>query len=124
NDTSSTVNHSAYMASAPQIEYALIAYNPSEFSSPETGLVVSFFQKGDDPIDVINHMMSFLTSVVASRGGRTICRLVHQNRMHQVQEEHLESKGYLCVITAKARAICLSSAPNLNRSEMLNDSRT
>nr|GEY83424.1 hypothetical protein [Tanacetum cinerariifolium] len=67
NDTSSTVNHSAYMASAPQIEYAPIAYNLLEFSSPETGLVVSVFQKGDDPIDVINHMMSFLTSVVASR---------------------------------------------------------
>nr|GFC81225.1 hypothetical protein [Tanacetum cinerariifolium] len=67
NDTSSTVNYSAYMASAPQIEYAPIAYNPSEFSSSETGLVVSVFQKGDDPIDAINHMMSFLTSVVASR---------------------------------------------------------
>nr|GFB59513.1 hypothetical protein [Tanacetum cinerariifolium] len=66
NDTSSTVNHSAYMASAPQIEYAPIAYNPSEFSSPETGLVVSVFKKGDDPIDAINHMMSFLTFVVAS----------------------------------------------------------
>nr|GFC61798.1 hypothetical protein [Tanacetum cinerariifolium] len=37
--TSLTVNHSAYMASAPQIEYAPIAYNPSEISSPETGLV-------------------------------------------------------------------------------------
>nr|GFC39596.1 hypothetical protein [Tanacetum cinerariifolium] len=63
NDTSLTVNHSAYMASAPQIEYPLIAYNPSEFSSPETGLVVLVFQKGDDPIDAINHMMSFLTSI-------------------------------------------------------------
>nr|GEY55511.1 hypothetical protein [Tanacetum cinerariifolium] len=49
------------------IEYALIDYNPSELSSPETGLVVLVFQKGDDPIDAINHMMSFLTSVVASR---------------------------------------------------------
>nr|GFC41430.1 hypothetical protein [Tanacetum cinerariifolium] len=67
NDTSSTVNHSAYMASASQIEYAPIPYNSSEFSSPETGLVVPVFQKGDDPIDAINHMMSFLTSVVASR---------------------------------------------------------
>nr|GFC36383.1 hypothetical protein [Tanacetum cinerariifolium] len=67
NDTSSTVNHTAYMASAPQIEYAPIAYNPSEFSSPETGLVVPVFQKGDDPINAINHMMSFLTSMVASR---------------------------------------------------------
>nr|GFD02634.1 hypothetical protein [Tanacetum cinerariifolium] len=66
-DTSLIVNHSAYMASAPQIEYASIAYNPSEFSSPEIGIVVSVFQKGDNPIDAINHMMSFLTSVVASR---------------------------------------------------------
>nr|GFC75200.1 integrase, catalytic region, zinc finger, CCHC-type, peptidase aspartic, catalytic [Tanacetum cinerariifolium] len=31
------------------------------------GLVVLVFQKGDDPIDAINHMMSFLTFVVASR---------------------------------------------------------
>nr|GFC69403.1 hypothetical protein [Tanacetum cinerariifolium] len=31
------------------------------------GLVVLVFQKGDDLIDAINHMMSFLTSVVASR---------------------------------------------------------
>nr|GEY23310.1 hypothetical protein [Tanacetum cinerariifolium] len=39
----------------------------SEYSPPEAGLVVPIFQKGDDPIDAINHMMSFLTSVVASR---------------------------------------------------------
>nr|GEV78376.1 hypothetical protein [Tanacetum cinerariifolium] len=67
NDTSSTVNHNAYMTLAPRIDYAPITHHPSEFSSPETGLVVSVFQKGDDPIDVINHMMSFLTSVVTSR---------------------------------------------------------
>nr|GFD25959.1 hypothetical protein [Tanacetum cinerariifolium] len=42
-------------------------HHQSEFSSPETGLVVLVFQKGDDPIDGINHMMSFLTSVVTSR---------------------------------------------------------
>nr|GFC94621.1 hypothetical protein [Tanacetum cinerariifolium] len=39
----------------------------SEYSPPEAGLVVPVFQKRDDPIDAINHMMSFLTSVVASR---------------------------------------------------------
>nr|GFD41949.1 hypothetical protein [Tanacetum cinerariifolium] len=39
NDTSSTVNHNAYMASTPQIDYAPIAQHPSECSSPETGLV-------------------------------------------------------------------------------------
>nr|GFB85753.1 hypothetical protein [Tanacetum cinerariifolium] len=67
NDTSSTVNHNTYMGSAPQIEYAPIAYHQSEFSSPETGLVVLVFQKRDDPIDAINHMMSFLTLVVTFR---------------------------------------------------------
>nr|GFC88282.1 hypothetical protein [Tanacetum cinerariifolium] len=67
NDTLSTVNHNAYIASAPQIDYAPIAHHPSEFSSPETELVVLVFQKGDDPIDAINYMMSFLTLVVTSR---------------------------------------------------------
>ncbi|GJQ96539.1 hypothetical protein Tco_0007678 [Tanacetum coccineum] len=37
-----------------------------EFSQPDSDLIVSVFQKGDDPIDAINHMMSFLTAVVTS----------------------------------------------------------
>nr|GFC70264.1 hypothetical protein [Tanacetum cinerariifolium] len=49
------------------VEYASAVHPQSEFSPPDTGLVVPVFQKGDDPIDVINHMMSFLTSVVTSR---------------------------------------------------------
>nr|GFB57502.1 hypothetical protein [Tanacetum cinerariifolium] len=95
-----------------QIEYAPVAYNPSEFSSPETGLVVPVFQKGDDPIDAINHMMSFLTSVVASRGGIILFRLVRQDRLYQDKEEHKENKGSLCVTTTKARVTCPSSAQN------------
>nr|GEW17494.1 hypothetical protein [Tanacetum cinerariifolium] len=69
NDISSTVNHNAYMASssAPQIDYAPMVHHSSEYSSPETGLVVLIFPKGDDPIDAINHMMSFLTAVVTLR---------------------------------------------------------
>nr|GEV70843.1 hypothetical protein [Tanacetum cinerariifolium] len=69
NDISSTINQNACMASslAPQIDYAPIAQNPSKFSSPESGIMVPVFQKGDDPIDAINHMMSFLTAVVTSR---------------------------------------------------------
>nr|GEW73417.1 hypothetical protein [Tanacetum cinerariifolium] len=54
-------------SSIPQMEYAPTVHQQSEFSSPETGLVVLVFQKGDDPIDAINHMMSFLTTVVTSR---------------------------------------------------------
>nr|GEW45437.1 hypothetical protein [Tanacetum cinerariifolium] len=33
----------------------------------QSGLIVPVFQKGDDPINAINHMMSFLTVVVTSR---------------------------------------------------------
>nr|GFB79623.1 hypothetical protein [Tanacetum cinerariifolium] len=49
-DTSSLVNHNAYMASssAPQIDYTLMVQHSSEYSPPETGLVVPVFQKGDD----------------------------------------------------------------------------
>nr|GFA14809.1 hypothetical protein [Tanacetum cinerariifolium] len=64
-DTSSLVNRNAYMASssAPQIDYDPMVQQSSEYSLPEVGLVVPVFQKGDDPIDAINHMMSFLTAV-------------------------------------------------------------
>nr|GEZ56221.1 hypothetical protein [Tanacetum cinerariifolium] len=51
----------------PQIEYAPMVQQSSEYSPTEAGLIVSVFQKGDDPIDAINHMMSFLTAVVTSR---------------------------------------------------------
>nr|GEZ70465.1 hypothetical protein [Tanacetum cinerariifolium] len=42
NDTSSTVNHNAYMASssAPQIDYAPMVHHSSEYLPPEAGLVV------------------------------------------------------------------------------------
>ncbi|GJX70090.1 hypothetical protein Tco_0307261 [Tanacetum coccineum] len=34
-----------------------------KLSQPDSDLIVLVFQKGDDPIDSINHMMSFLTAV-------------------------------------------------------------
>nr|GEZ32262.1 hypothetical protein [Tanacetum cinerariifolium] len=49
------------------IDYAPMVQHSSEYSPPETGLVVLVFQKGDDHIEAINHMMSFLTAVVTSR---------------------------------------------------------
>nr|GEX11930.1 hypothetical protein [Tanacetum cinerariifolium] len=68
NDFQSSVNYNVYnpSSSIPQVEYTLAVHQQSEFSQPDTGLVVPVFQKGDDPIDVINQMMSFLTAVVTS----------------------------------------------------------
>nr|GEX56311.1 putative ribonuclease H-like domain-containing protein [Tanacetum cinerariifolium] len=69
NDFQSSAHHNVYnpSSSIPQVEYAPSVHQQSDFSQPDTGLVVPVFQKGDDPIDAINHMMSFLTAVVTSR---------------------------------------------------------
>nr|GFB73696.1 hypothetical protein [Tanacetum cinerariifolium] len=82
---SSTVNHNAYMASssAPQINYAPMVQHSSEYSPPETGLAVLVFQKGDDPIDAINRMMSFLTAVVTLRYPATNNQLRTSSNPHQ-----------------------------------------
>nr|GFC00946.1 hypothetical protein [Tanacetum cinerariifolium] len=83
----------------PQIDYALMVQHSSEYSPPETGLVVLVFQKGDDPIDAINHMMSFLTTVVTSRYPATNNQLRTSSNPRQeatinngrvLQEEELE----------------------------------
>nr|GEX19010.1 hypothetical protein [Tanacetum cinerariifolium] len=69
NDFHSSVNHNVYneSSSIPQMEYATTVHQQTKFSPPDTGLVVLVFQKGDNHIDAINHMMSFLTTVVTSR---------------------------------------------------------
>nr|GEV21676.1 hypothetical protein [Tanacetum cinerariifolium] len=68
NDFQSSVNHNVYnpSSSISRIEYAPVVHQQSEFSQLDTWLIVLVFQKGDDPIDAINHMMSFLTAVVTS----------------------------------------------------------
>nr|GEW18048.1 retrovirus-related Pol polyprotein from transposon TNT 1-94 [Tanacetum cinerariifolium] len=69
NDFQSFVHHNVYNPSSliPQVEYAPSVHQQFDFSQPDTSLVVPVFQKGDDPIDTINHMMSFLTAVVTLR---------------------------------------------------------
>ncbi|GKE97358.1 retrovirus-related pol polyprotein from transposon TNT 1-94, partial [Tanacetum coccineum] len=69
NDYQSLVHHNIYSPSSsiPQLEYAPSVNQQSEFPQPDSGLIVLVFQKGDDLIDAINHMMSFLTTVVTSR---------------------------------------------------------
>nr|GEU44984.1 hypothetical protein [Tanacetum cinerariifolium] len=54
-------------SSIPQVEYAPLVNQQLDFSQLNFGLIVLVFQKGNDPIDAFNHMMSFLTAVVTSR---------------------------------------------------------
>nr|GEU96648.1 hypothetical protein [Tanacetum cinerariifolium] len=55
---------STFQSSQYGTPYHSSVHQQFKFSQPDTGLVVPVFQKGDDPIDAINHMMSFLTLVV------------------------------------------------------------
>nr|GEX64283.1 hypothetical protein [Tanacetum cinerariifolium] len=69
NNFQSLVYHNVYnpSSSIPQVKYAPLVNQQPDFSQPDLGLIVLVFHKVDDPIDVINHMMSFLTAVVTSR---------------------------------------------------------
>ncbi|GKE10634.1 retrovirus-related pol polyprotein from transposon TNT 1-94 [Tanacetum coccineum] len=59
---------SRYGVTYPNQQYS-IDYQPqqTEFHALDSGLAVPVFNKGDDPIDVINKMMSFLSTMVTSR---------------------------------------------------------
>ncbi|GJR39185.1 hypothetical protein Tco_1214869 [Tanacetum coccineum] len=84
------------------MEYAPSVNQQLEFSQLDSGLIIPVFQKGDDPIDAINHMMSLLTVV------------------EQV-EAILEYKGWLFATTTKGKATCLNSAPNQRGNGMIHD---
>nr|GEX34865.1 hypothetical protein [Tanacetum cinerariifolium] len=71
NDYQSSIHHNVYspQPSIPQLEYApTVNQQPQqpEFPQQDSSLTVSVFKQGDDPIDAINHMMSFLSVVITS----------------------------------------------------------
>ncbi|GJR01214.1 hypothetical protein Tco_0524198 [Tanacetum coccineum] len=115
NDYQSSVHHNVYSPSSsiPQLEYAPIVNEQPKFSQPESGLIVPVFQKGDDPIDAINRMMSFLTAVVTSRYSTTNNQLRNSSNPRQQAtinngreqvEAIMGNKGLLSVTTAKGKA--------------------
>ncbi|GJU17533.1 retrovirus-related pol polyprotein from transposon TNT 1-94 [Tanacetum coccineum] len=72
NDYQSSVHHNIYSppSSIPQLEYTPTVNQQQQqpkFPQLDLGLTVLVFKQGDDPIDAINHMMSFLSAVVTSR---------------------------------------------------------
>ncbi|GJX77690.1 retrovirus-related pol polyprotein from transposon TNT 1-94 [Tanacetum coccineum] len=72
NNYQSSVHHNIYssLSSIPQIEYVPTVnqqHQQPEFPQLDSGLTLLVFKQGDDPIDAINHMMSFLSAVVTSR---------------------------------------------------------
>ncbi|GKB87781.1 hypothetical protein Tco_0960053 [Tanacetum coccineum] len=69
NNYQTSVHHNVFSPSSsiPQIKYSPIVNQQSEFSQLDSGLTILVFKHGDDPIDSINHVMSFLSAIVTSR---------------------------------------------------------
>ncbi|GJW30392.1 hypothetical protein Tco_0047267 [Tanacetum coccineum] len=128
----SSIHHNVYSPSSPipQLEYPPQINQQSEFSQQDSGLIVPVFQKGDDPIDAINHMMSFLTAVVTSRYPTTNNQLRNSSNSRQQAtinngreqvEAILENRGRLFATTAKEKVTCPDSAPNQREKWMIHD---
>ncbi|GJS90696.1 hypothetical protein Tco_0773332 [Tanacetum coccineum] len=104
-------HHNIYSPSSsiPQLEYVPLVNQQPEFSQPELGLIVTVFQKGDDPINAINHMMSFLTA-----GGRQTSIAAGTSRTYtpRASGNYSGKQRTLSATTAKEKATCPNSAPN------------
>ncbi|GKF07917.1 hypothetical protein Tco_0042141, partial [Tanacetum coccineum] len=95
-----------------------------------SGLTVPVFKQGDDPIDAINHMMSFISAVITSRYPTTNNQLRNSSNPRQQAtindgreqvEAILGNKGLLFVTTAKGKATCPNCALNLRGNGMIHD---
>ncbi|GJR40032.1 hypothetical protein Tco_1215716 [Tanacetum coccineum] len=69
NNYQTSVHHNVYSPSSsiPQIEYSSTVNQQYEFSQLDSSLTIPVFKHCDDPIDAINHVMSFFFAVVTSR---------------------------------------------------------
>ncbi|GJX22755.1 hypothetical protein Tco_0227200 [Tanacetum coccineum] len=99
--------------SIPQIEYTISIVNQqthlAEFPQIDSGLAVPVFKQGDDPIDAINKMMSFLSIVVTSRFPSTNNQLRNSSNLRQQATIH------------DGRVTWQDSAQSLRGKEMLRD---
>ncbi|GKA86327.1 RNA-directed DNA polymerase, eukaryota [Tanacetum coccineum] len=72
NDYQSFVHHNVYSPSSSitQLEYAPRVNQQPEFSQPDSDLIVLVSQKGYDPFDAINHIMTYILGASGSNSGK------------------------------------------------------
>ncbi|GJR91685.1 integrase, catalytic region, zinc finger, CCHC-type containing protein [Tanacetum coccineum] len=78
--------------SIPQIEYTVSIVNQqthlAEFPQIDSGLAVPVFKQGDDLIDAINKMMSFLSTIIISHFPTTNNQLRNSSNLRQQATIH------------------------------------
>nr|GEW57604.1 hypothetical protein [Tanacetum cinerariifolium] len=101
-------HHNVYnpSSSIPRVKYAPSVLPQSDFSQQDYGLIVPVFQKGDDPIDDINHMMSFLTAFVTSQYPPTNNQLRNSSNPRQ---QATINNGRVAVQLIQGRQNCLAA---------------
>ncbi|GJQ96962.1 retrovirus-related pol polyprotein from transposon TNT 1-94 [Tanacetum coccineum] len=129
NAYTSTVHQDPYPQpqSVPQIEYTVSTVNQQthlvEFPQIDSGLAVPVFKQGDDPIDAINKMMSFLSIVVSSHFLTTNNQLRNSSNSRQqatIHDRRVNPKGCKRVLTAKGTKVtCVTSAQGQRGKEMM-----
>ncbi|GJX60983.1 hypothetical protein Tco_0293883 [Tanacetum coccineum] len=106
----------------------------AEFPQIDSGLAVPMFKQRDDPIDAINKMMSFLSTVVTSHFSTTNNQLrnssnprqqatIHDGRVtvQPVQGRQSQNKGCENVLTAKGKVIWQDNTQSQRGKGMLHD---
>ncbi|GJU79247.1 retrovirus-related pol polyprotein from transposon TNT 1-94 [Tanacetum coccineum] len=117
NDYQSLVHHNVYSppSSIPQLEYAPTVNQQQqqqpEFTQLDLSLTVPVFKQGDDPIDAINHMMSFLSAVVTSRYPTTNNQLRNSSNPRQ---QATINDGRVTLQPVQGRQISFATADDLD----------
>ncbi|GJY18464.1 hypothetical protein Tco_0389955 [Tanacetum coccineum] len=112
NDCQSSIHHNVYSPSSsiPHVEYAPSVNQQPEFPQSDSGLIVPVFKQGNDPIDAINHMMSFLSAVVTSRYPTTNNQLGNSPNPRKqaiINDGRLEPKLYAGNVIKNTSAIVI-----------------
>ncbi|GKA68491.1 hypothetical protein Tco_0768408 [Tanacetum coccineum] len=98
----------------PQIEYTVSTVNQqthlAKFPQIDSGLAIPVFKQGDYPIDAINKMMSFLSTVVTSRFPSTNNQLRNSSNPRQQARTRANTSG--------ARRRTLGNGKVLNEEEL------
>ncbi|GJV25613.1 retrovirus-related pol polyprotein from transposon TNT 1-94 [Tanacetum coccineum] len=120
NAYSSTVHQDAcpQPQSIPQIKYTASTVN-QQTHLIDSGLAVPVFKQGDDPIDSINKMMSFLSTVVTSRFPTTNNQLRNSSNPRQQATIH---DGRVTVQQVQGRQSSYVAVESQGSGKVLNES--
>nr|GEW31486.1 hypothetical protein [Tanacetum cinerariifolium] len=108
NDYQSSVHHTVYspQPSIPQLEYALTVNQQPKFPQLDSSLTVLMFKQGDDPIDAINHMMSFLSAVGTTRTYTLRASGINSRKQRNIICYNCKEEGHMskqCTIPERKR---------------------